>query len=229
MLHRPLEGMPKLATISRSSTGKWYVCCSCECAEPSPWPESGRPVGIDVGVKTFATLSTGQESANLRCFRAEEKPLAKVTRRLSTEEKGTIQRARRRRIVARVHERSAWRRSDFTHQHSRQLGDACDLIVVEDVSVKRMTHHPCLAKSMHDAAWSQFTDLLSYMAAGAGRRYVAVNPADTSQDRSQCGHRQPLSLSDRISTGPCCGIVLDRDDNACLNILRLGQQSLASA
>jgi putative transposase len=229
ILHRPLEGMPKTATISRSSTGKWYVCFSCECAEPSPLPETGQPVGIDVGLKTFATLSTGQEIANPRFFRAEEKALAKVQRRLSTEEKGTTERARRRRIVARVHERIAWRRSDFTHQHSRQIVDACDLIAVEDVSVNRMTHNHCLAKSIHDAAWSQFTDLLSYKAAWAGRRYVAVNPAYTSQNCSQCGHRQTLSLSDRIYTCPCCGIVLDRDYNASLNILRLGQQSLASA
>lgn len=229
ILHRPLEGMPKTATISRSSTGKWYVCFSCECAEPSPLPKIGQPVGIDVGLKTFATLSTGQEIANPRFFRAEEKTLAKVQRRLSTEEKGTTERARRRRIVARVHERIAWRRSDFAHQHSRQIVDSFDLIAVEDLSVNRMMHNHCLAKSIHDAAWSQFTDLLSYKAAWAGRRYVAVNPAYTSQDCSQCGHRQALALSDRIFTCPCCGFVLDRDYNASLNILRLGQQSLASA
>ncbi len=229
ILHRPLDGMPKTATISRSSNGKWYVCFSCECAEPWPLPEIGHPVGIDVGLKTFATLSTGQEIANPRFFRAEEKTLAKVQRRLSTEEKGTTERARRRRIVARVHERIAWRRSDFTHQHSRHIVDACDLIAVEDLSVNRMMHNHCLAKSIHDAAWSQFTDLLLYKAAWAGRQYVAGNPAYTSQDWSQCGHRQTLSLFDRIYTCPCCGIVLDRDYNASMNILRLGQQSLASA
>src|SRR5690348_4787975 len=229
ILHRPLEGMSKTANISRSSTGKWYVCFSCECAEPSPLPKIGQPVGIDVGLKTFATLSTGQEIANPRFFRAEEKTLAKVQRRLSTEEKGTTERARRRRIVARVHERIAWRRSDFAHQHSRQIVDSFDLIAVEDLSVNRMMHNHCLAKSIHDAAWSQFTDLLSYKAAWAGRRYVAVNPAYTSQDCSRCGHRQALSLADRTYTCPCCGVVLDRDLNASLNILALGQQCLASA
>src|SRR5262249_32283115 len=71
--------------------------------------------------------------------------------------------------------------------------------------------------------------LLSYKAAWADRRYVAVNPSYTSQDCSQCGHQQTLSLSDRIYTCPCCGIVLDRDYNASLNIVRLGQQSVASA
>lgn len=229
ILHRPTEGTPKTATISRSSTGKWYVCFSCECAEPAPLPATGQPVGIDVGLKTFATLSDGQEIANPRFFRQEEKALAKAQRRLSKEEKGTPERAKRRRVVARAHERVAWRRSDFAHQHSRQIANTFDLIAVEDLAVNRMMHNHCLAKSLSDAAWSQFTSLLSYKAAWAGRKYVAVNPAYTSQDCSQCGHRQKLVLSDRTYTCPCCGLVLDRDLNASLNILRLGQQSLASA
>src|SRR5262249_32452055 len=78
ILHRPMEGTPKTATISRSSTGKWYVCFSCECAEPSPLPATGQRVGIDVGLKTFATFSTGEEIADQRFFRREEKALAKV-------------------------------------------------------------------------------------------------------------------------------------------------------
>ncbi len=76
--HRLLEGMPKIATVRRSSTGKWYVSFSCECAEPSPLPETGQQVGIDVGLKTFATLSTGDEIANPRCFRLDERALAQV-------------------------------------------------------------------------------------------------------------------------------------------------------
>ncbi len=232
ILHRPLEGMPKTATITRSSTGKWYVCFSCECAEPSPLPETGQRVGIDVGLKTFATLSDGQEIANPRFFRGEEKALAKVQRAHSKLAKGTPERAKHRHAVARVHERIAWRRSDFTHQYGRRIVDIFDLIAVEDLSVNRMVHNHCLAKSIQDAAWSQFAALIAYKAAWAGRQYVAVNPAYTSQDCSQCGHRQPLSLADlahRTYTCPCCGIILDRDYNASLNILRLGQQSLASA
>jgi putative transposase len=112
VLHRPLEGTPKTATVSRSSTGKWYVCFSCECAQPSPLPEMQQPVGIDVGLKTFATLSTGDEIANPRFFRLDERALAKAQRCLSTAENGTPERAERRKIVARVHERIAWRRGD---------------------------------------------------------------------------------------------------------------------
>ena len=155
LLHRPLEGVSKIAIISRSSTGKWYVCFSCECAEPASLPEIGEQVGIDVGLTTFATLSNGQEIANPRFFRAEEQALAKVQRRLSKEEKGTPGRAKRRRIVARVHERMRWRRGNFTHQHSRRIVNSFDLIAVEDLDVNRMVHNHCLAKSIHDVAWSQ--------------------------------------------------------------------------
>ena len=105
LLHRPIEGTLKTATVTRSSTGKWYVCFSCECAEPSPLPATGRPVGIDVGLKAFATLSDGQEIANPRFCRREEHALAKAQRRLSKEEKGTPERVKRRKGVARVHER----------------------------------------------------------------------------------------------------------------------------
>ena len=85
------------------------------------------------------------------------------------------------------------------------------------------------SKSIHEVAWSQFASLLSYKAAWAGRKYVAVNPAYTSQNCSQCGHRQLLSLADRIYSCSCCGIILDRDYNAAKNILALGQQCPASA
>jgi putative transposase len=229
ILHRPLERTPKTATITQSSTGKWYACFTCECAEPTPLPKTGQQVGIDVGLKTFATLSTGQKIANPRFFRSEEMALAKIQRAHSKLASGTLERAKHRHAVARVHERIAWRRGDFSHQQSRRVVGQFDLIAVEDLSVNRMVHNHCLAKSIQDAAWGQFAALIAYKAAWAGRRYVAVNPAYTSQDCSRCGHRQALDLSDRIYACPCCGAVLDRDLNASLNILRLGQHSLASA
>ena len=186
-------------------------------------------MGIDVGLKTFATLSEEQEIAIPRFFRAAEHQVAKAQRRLSKEEKGTPKRAQRPRVVARVRERIAWRRGDFAHHFSRRIANQFDLIAVEDLSVQRMTNLPCLAKSIHDAAWSQFASLLSSKAAWAGRRYVAVSPAYTSQDCSGCGHRQPLILSDRTYICPCCGVVLDRDLNAARNILSVGQHALALA
>ena len=104
------------------------------------------------------------------------------------------------------------------------------MIAVEDLSVNRMVHNHCLAKSIRDAAWSQFASLLAYKAAWAGRSSVAVNPAYTSQECSQCGHRKlDVTFADRVSTCSCCGVVLDRDCNASLNIVAVGQHCLASA
>src|SRR5713101_3114614 len=177
--HRPIKGTVKTCTIRRSRTGKWYVSFSCEC-EPERLDPVATQVGIDVGLKTFATLSTGEEIANPRFFRKEEKALARVQRKHSKLAKGTPQRRKHRKVVARVHERIMFRRDNFTHQESRQIVDRFGVICVEDLQVHRMTHNHCLAKSIQDAAWSEFFRKLSCKAEEAGRHYVAVNPAYTS-------------------------------------------------
>ncbi len=223
--HRPLEGTPKTCTIRRSSTGKWYVTIACEVAT-QPLPATGEPVGIDVGLISFSTLSTGEGTPCPTFLRTDEKDLQRTQRKLSAAEKGTPERRKRRKIVGRVHERIANRRSNFAHQESRRLVNRFDVIAVEDLSVNRMIHNHCFAKSIQDAAWSQFATFLSYKAACAGRAFVAVNPAYTSQDCSRCGHRQKKTLAERLHVCTCCGLTLDRDHNAALNILSLGLQAL---
>jgi putative transposase len=224
VLHRQLEGKPKTCTIRCSNTNKWYACFSCEVCTPKPLKPSKEPIGIDVGLHSFATLSTGESIDNPRFFRTEEKALAKAQRRLSKTEKGTAERTRLRKPVARIHERIAFRRLDFAHQTARRIINQFGFIAVEDLEVNRMVHHRCFAKSISDAAWSLFFTLLFFKAASAGRTIVKVNPAYTSQDCSQCGHRQKMPLSARTFCCPCCQAVLDRDQNAALNILRLGLQ-----
>src|SRR5204862_3102304 len=177
-------GKIKTLTIHRRSTGKWYASFSCD-VEPERLPERPERIGIDVGLKTFATLSDGKEIANPRFFRKEEKALAKVQRKHSTLAKGTPERRKHRKVVARVHERIQFRRDTFTHQESRQIVDRFGVICVEDLHVNRMVHHHCLAKSIHDASWTGFFDRLSSKAEEAGRTFVKVNPAYTSQDCSR--------------------------------------------
>jgi putative transposase len=188
-------------------------------------PDEASQVGIDVGLTTFATLSDGSEIANPRFFRKEEKALAKVQRKHAKLAKGTPQRRKHQKVVARVHERIAWKRQNFTHQQSRQIVDRFGLIAVEDLHVNHMTHHHCLAKSIADASWSAFFAHLSAKAEEAGRQFVKVNPAYTSQTCSRCGHRQPMPLDVRVFACPCCSVHLDRDLNAAQNILGLGLQS----
>ena len=224
--HRLLEGTPKTCTVRRSATGKWYATIVCE-VESKPLPESNEVVGIDVGLEKFATLSSGTQIANPGFFRQEEQTLAKAQRKLSAAEKGTPERVKARRRVARVHERIHFKRRDFAHQLARRLVNHYGLIAVEDLTINGMVHNHCLSKSIHDAAWSQFRQVLSCKAEEAGRILVAVNPAYTSQDCSQCGHRLRKALSQRRHQCPCCGLNLDRDENAARNILRLGLQSQA--
>ena len=221
--HRPIKGQIKTCTVQRSSTGKWYVSFSCE-AEPERLPERPEQVGLDVGLKTFATLSDGTEIENPRFFRKEEKALAKVQRKHSKLAKGTPERRKHRKVVARVHERITWRRENFTHQESRTIVNSYGVICVEDLQVNRMTHNHCLAKSIADASWAAFFAQLDAKAEEAGRQFVKVNPAYTSQTCSRCRHRQKISLDVRVFNCPCCSSHLDRDLNAALNILALGLQ-----
>lgn len=129
VLHRPVEGQVKTCTIKRSATGKWYVMFACEW-EPVPLPEKSEAVGIDVGLHSFATFSTGEQIKNPRFFRQEEKALAKVQRKLSKTEKETPERKKRRKVIARVHERIAWKRQNFIHQHSRKIVNRFGIIAV---------------------------------------------------------------------------------------------------
>jgi putative transposase len=247
--HRPAKGIVKTCSIVRNSTGKWFVCLSCDAVEPQVLPPSDEQVGIDVGLKTFAYLSTGEQIANPRFFREEEKHLVKAHRRLSKAEPSHPERRKRRKIVARIHERIRWRRENFVHQESRKLVKRFGLIAVESLAVRNMVKRPRpkqdeatgqyvpngargksgLNTSISDAAWSAFFTALVAKAEEAERHVVKVPPAYTTQACHDCGHRQVMLLSVRIYTCEQCGVERDRDHNASLNILHiaLGRQSVA--
>lgn len=225
--HRELEGKPKTATIFKSHTWKWYVTFSCDVV-PNKLAKKENSVGIDVGLNTFATLSDKNTIENPRFFRKEERQLAKVQRKLSKAKKGTKDRYRKRKVVARVHEKIKFKRENFCHQESWKIINKYGKIFVEDLNVNRMVRNKCLSKSISDASWSTFFSMLSYKAVEAGRTFIAVNPAYTSQTCSSCGCRQKMPLPDRTYICNECGIVLDRDHNASLNILRLGLQSVGN-
>lgn len=214
-LHRPVEGQVKTLTVTRSATGKWYACFSV-AVEPQSWPENHHAVGIDVGLAHFATLSTGEQVSNPRFFRSDEKALAKA------------QRKEKRRAARRIHERIANRRRDFAHQLSRALVARFGVIAFEGLNIRGMVKNHSLSKSIHDAAWNQLVQYALYKAANAGRRCVQVNPRGTSKLCSRCGELVEKDLSVRVHACPGCGLTLDRDHNAALNILRLGLQSLGA-
>ena len=225
VLHRPIEGTIKTLTIRRSATGKWYACFSVEY-DPDPAPRKETAVGVDVGLTSFATLSNGEKIENPRFFRTDEKALAKAQRKLSKVEKGTPERKKARKIVAHVHERIANRRLNFAHQTSRQLVDRFGTIVFEDLNITNMQKNHGLAKSIADVAWNQFVTITTSKAEDAGSHVILVNPRNISQMCSRCGMIVAKTLSDRVHSCPHCGLEMDRDQNAAVNILRLGLQSL---
>ena len=212
-LHRPITGVIKTCNIRRQNN-KWFVCFACE-TETILLPQTGKSVGIDVGLEKFAALSDGTFVENPRFFRKEEKSLAKAQR------KG--------KAVSRIHERIKNRRHNFVHQLSRKLVNENDVLVVEKLNTKKMLSNHRLAKSISDASWTQFRAILTNKAESAGRIIMAVNPAYTSQDCSGCGNRAKKPLKVRWHFCPNCGLSLDRDTNAAINIMRLGLQSLAQA
>lgn len=163
VLHRPIEGHVKTLTIRRTATGDWYACFCCE-TELATQADTGQVVGVDMGLHSFATLSNGAKVENPRFFRRDEKALARAQRRLAKAEKGTPLRAKRRRVVAQVHEHIVNRRRDFAHKVGRELADNYGPIVFEDLNTIRMLANHCLAKSIADAAWSQLIQYTTYKA-----------------------------------------------------------------
>ena len=214
-LHRPLEGRLKTLTITRAATGKWFACFSVE-TEPTPRPESAAAIAIDCGLEKFATFSDGAEIENPRFFRSDEAQLSKA------------QRKKQRPKAARIHERITNRRRNFAHQLSHYLVLTYGLIVFEKLNIKAMVSNHRLAKSIQDAAWNQLIQFTAYKAAKAGRKVLTVDPRYTSQRCSRCGIIAAKSLAERIHHC-ACGLRLDRDHNAALNILALGLQGVGSS
>ena len=228
VLHRPIVGTIKILTLRRIPSGKWYACFSVEM-ERTTLPATDSAIGIDVGLTSFATLSTGEKIANPRFFRMDEQVLAKAQRRLAKAQKGTPTRAKYRRAVAHIHERMANRRYDFCHQTARKLVNTYGVLAFEDLQIPSMLKNHYLAKSIADVAWGQFVQITTQKAAWAARRVAQVDPRYTSQDCSRCGQRVPKTLNERQHQCPTCQLSMDRDTNAAINILRHGLVSLGLA
>jgi putative transposase len=226
-VHREVEGDIKRIIVRRSARKKWYVSIITECEDIEVSERNiEHVVGIDVGLSSFATLSDGTAIPNPRFFRLEEKELAKAQRKLSKVAKGSPERKKVIRVVQRIHERIANKRYDFIHQLSRQLVDDYSFIAFEDLNIKNMLKNHCLAKSVSDAAWNMLISATKYKAESAGSLVALVNPANTSKMCSRCGLLVEKTLADRTHKCNSCGLVLDRDHNAAINILRLGLQSV---
>ena len=226
-MHRPVKGVIKTCTLRRNASGDWDVSLSCE-VNVEPQPQKTDAIGIDVGLEHFATLSNGQEIANPRFFKQGEKVLAKTQRKLAKLKKGTPERRKQGKVVAKVHERISNQRKDFCHKESKKIVDQYQYIYVEDLNIKKMIEGSYFAKSITDVSWNQFRQFLTYKAVEAGRKLGLVNPAYTTQDCSRCNHREVKALSERMHCCSQCGYQASRDLNAAENILALGIDGLGT-
>jgi putative transposase len=215
--HRPVEGKIKTLRVIRKA-GKWNVSFACE-VEEKPLPSTGKEVGVDVGIHHLLATSDGETVENPRWYREGQKHLRVLQRRVFRRTKGGSNRRKAVAMLQRQHEHIANQRKDYLNQLAHGFIQRYDRIVLEKLQIGNMAQNHNISKSILDAGWGYFKQHLMHKAAEAGREVILVSPAYTSQDCSQCGTRiENLTLKDRwVSCG--CGLSLDRDHNAALNIL----------
>jgi len=226
---RPLPSGPSSATVIREADGRYYVSFVVE-RDAEPLPATGRETGIDVGLDRLAVTSDGEIIANPRFLRAKERHLARAQRALARKKKGSANRVKARRRVAVLHRKVRETRIDHAHKAALRLVRDSQAVYAEDLAVAGLARTR-LAKSVHDAGWSQFLRLLEEKAEYYGRTFHRIGRfVPSSQVCSACGVKDgPKPLSVRTWTCGACGAVHDRDVNAARNILAAGQADRLNA
>ncbi|HEX5493910.1 MAG TPA: RNA-guided endonuclease TnpB family protein, partial [Mycobacteriales bacterium] len=211
---------PTTVVVSREPDGRWFVTLAMDTEDPAPLPDTGSTAGVDLGVKEFAVLSTGERIPNPRHAERHERRLRRYQRMMARRKKGSNNRAKARVKVARAHARVRDTRRDFLHKTSTDLVRRFDRVGVEDLNVSGMVRNRSLAKAISRCGWAEFRSMLEYKAERAGRQFVVVDRwYPSSKTCSDCGHLlASLSLGTRHWTCPGCGTRHDRDHNAAKNI-----------
>lgn len=214
---------PSQVTVSRDSAGRYHISILVEDTI-TPHTPTDTTVGIDAGITTLYTLSTGEKIANPRHEKKDREKLARAQRQLSKKQKGSKNREKARQKVARIHARIADRRRDYLHKLSTRLVRENQVIAIEDLSVRNMLKNHSLARAISDASWAQFRRMLEYKADWYGREIIAIDRFyPSSKTCSACGMLQDsMPLNIRDWTCPGCGETHDRDVNAAKNILAAG-------
>ncbi len=228
ILHIVPKGKLKTFTIKRTALG-WFAIFSCQDVPIENIKVKDNHIGIDVGIESFVTLSDGTKIENPKLLRKSEKKLAKFQRRLSRKKKGSANRRKARFKVARLHQRIFHQRQDFLHKTSFNIIKQFKVISVEKLQIKNMIKNHYLAKSIADASWGCFVQMLSYKVEKTGGQLVRVNPKNTSRTCSKCGNIQDMPLSQREFKCLKCGFVCHRDLNSAILVDRAGLVQISSS
>lgn len=223
----PLTQIKRVRLIKRADG--YYVQFVVQAQRQMVHVPTGTQVGIDMGLTAFLTDSEGNIVANPRHLRKAEKRLKQLHRRLSRKQKTSHNRKKARKQLAQAYLKVQRQREDFVRKTASTLISSHDLIAYENLKINFLVKNRKLAKSISDASWGRFLKWVNYYGALHAIPVIAVDPAFTSQDCSACGTRIKKSLSVRTHICFGCGLVLDRDHNAAINILakanRTGGQS----
>ncbi len=241
--HRPVVAR-RLTRIGIKREGRrWYVILAADQALPAALQMTGVMVGIDLatGPNGLAYTSVGERIENPAYGRASQSRLADADRMLSRTQRGSNRRRKARQRLADVHRKIRNQRHDYLHKAARRLVDRYDVIVAEDLNIAGMTRRAAprpdgargyehnggsaktgLNRSIHDAGWGLFLEMIRAKAESAGREFIQVDPAYTSQSCSKCGHREAANRNGKFFRCLSCGHVDDADVNAAVNILKAG-------
>ena len=223
--HRNMEGNLKTCQIIKSSTGKYYACLTCKDVPKEHLAKTGKEIGIDLGIKNLIAMSNGNQIDNPKHFKKIHIKLTVAQQRLAKKSFKDSKRKASKLAVARQYEKVINQRKDFYHKISKSLIKDFDIIHVEKLNIKEMKSWRNLNREIQNAAWDQLVQMLFYKAESADKKVVQVDPKNTSKMCSSCGKLVEKTLSERIHKCEC-GLEIDRDHNAAINIYNRGRQSL---
>jgi len=230
-IHReiPKNAKLKICTIIRE-IDKWYAAITIEYENKLVKTEldSNKTVGIDLGINYLAVLSNGEFFENPKWLKQYEKKLAQLHRNHSRKKKGSENKRKSAKEIARLHKKISNKKKDYYHKVTTNIVNRFDYIIFEDLKIKNMVKNKYLAKSISDVSWYMFRSMIENKAKEKGKVVVLIDPKNTSQNCSNCGVKVEKNLAVRTHKCPECGLVLDRDINAAINILKKGLEKLRS-
>ena len=229
VLHRQFKGEMKTATVSRSSTGKYYISILVDNEIELPTKQifsESTTIGVDVGIKDFAVISNGEKIENPKYLKNSLKRMKCLQKRVSKKVKGSNNRNKARQYLSKIHETISNQRTNFQHKLSSKLISENQAIALETLNVKGMVKNHCLAQSISDAGWSSFVSKLEYKAEWCGKTILRIGRFEPSSKHCNvCGyHNSNLTLDVREWICPDCKTRHDRDINAAINIKKFSLQ-----